>query len=100
MIRKPDTIEINDPIFCLVEAKNRTIEEGFGQCASEMCVAFLFNKEHRIESPIVHGVVTNAFEWGFLKLEDKALTVDNYRYSINDLPELYNIEHRPWKLTY
>jgi len=44
LTRKPDAVEINDPIFCLVEAKNRTIEEGFGQCAAEMYAAFLFNK--------------------------------------------------------
>ena len=65
LTRKPDAIEINDPVFCLVEAKNRTIEEGFGQCAAEMYAAFLFNKEFGTASPIVYGCVINAFEWVF-----------------------------------
>ena len=88
LTRKPDAIEINDPVFCLVEAKNRTIEEGFGQCAAEMYTAFLFNKEFGVESPIVYGCVTNAFECVFLKLENETIIIDNYRYSINDLSEL------------
>ena len=88
LTRKPDAIEINDPVFCLVEAKNRTIEEGFGQCAAEMYTAFLFNKEFGVESPIVYGCVTNAFECVFLKLENETIIIDNYCYSINDLSEL------------
>jgi hypothetical protein len=88
LTRKPDAIEINDPVFCLVEAKNRTIEEGFGQCAAEMYAASLFNKEYGIASPVVYGCVTNAFEWVFLKLENELVIIDNHRYSINDLPEL------------
>ena len=35
---KPD---ITAPVFCLVEAKNRTVDEGFGQCAAEMYAAKL-----------------------------------------------------------
>jgi hypothetical protein len=88
LTRKPDAIEINDPVFCLVEAKNRTIEEGFGQCAAEMYAASLFNKEYGITLPVVYGCVTNAFEWVFLKLENELVIIDNHRYSINDLPEL------------
>ena len=91
LTRKPDAIEINDPVFCLVEAKNKTIEEGFGQCAAEMYAACLFNKEYGIESPIVYGCVTNAFEWVFLKLENETITIDNHRYSINELPDLLGI---------
>ena len=48
----------------------------------------VINKEFGIASPIVYGCVTNAFEWVFLKLEDELVTIDNHRYSINDLPEL------------
>jgi hypothetical protein len=88
LTRKPDAIEINDPVFCLVEAKNRTIEEGFGQCAAEMYAAFLFNKEYGIQSEVIYGAVTNAFEWVFLKLENDIIIIDNHRYSINDLSEL------------
>ena len=38
-----ESIEIKSPIFCLVEAKNKTIEEGIGQAAAEMIAAKLFN---------------------------------------------------------
>lgn len=42
--RKSDAIELTAPICCLVEAKNRTLEEGFAQCAAEMYAAILFNE--------------------------------------------------------
>ena len=36
---KPMIIELENPIFCLVESKNKTPEEGYAQCAAEMYAA-------------------------------------------------------------
>ena len=70
-----ESIEIKSPIFCLVEAKNRTIEEGIGQAAAEMIAAKIFNKQDKNELPAVYGCVTTGTEWLFLLLEDEILNV-------------------------
>ncbi len=86
-----NSIEIKAPVFCLVEAKNRAIEEGLGQCAAEMYAARLYNKEFGLETNIIYGAVTNAFDWVFLKLENNTITIDTDRYFINDLSALLGV---------
>ena len=78
----PDTqsIEIKSPVFCIVEAKNRSIEEGFAEVGSEMIAARLFNEKNGVITPTVYGCVTNAYEWNFLKLENEILFIENRRY--------------------
>jgi hypothetical protein len=76
----PQSIELNAPAFCVVEAKNRTLEEGFGQCIAEMYAVELFNEERGNPIPVVYGLVTNAYEWIFLKYENKLATIDLNRY--------------------
>lgn len=66
---KPNIIEPQCPIFCLMESKNKTPDEGFGQCAAEMYAARLFNQQMGEPHETIYGAVTNAFEWVFLKLE-------------------------------
>ena len=83
----PDAAELRDPVFCMVEAKNRTIEEGFGQCGAEMYAARLYNQAKN-KTEIVHGAVTNGTEWVFMKLQNNELLIDNYRYGIIELPQL------------
>jgi hypothetical protein len=83
---KPDAAEIRSPIFCMVEAKNRTIEEGYGQCAAEMYAARLFNQES--EKQKIYGAITNGYEWNFACLDAEMVIIDNNRFFINDLPEL------------
>ena len=88
-----ESIEIKSPIFCLVEAKNRTIEEGIGQAAAEMIAAKIFNKQDKNELPAVYGCVTTGTEWLFLLLEDEFLCIHTHRYYLNetDLPKLLSI---------
>lgn len=87
---KIDSLEIKSPIFCLVEAKNRTTMEGIPQVASEMIAAQLFNERENNSIPIMYGCVSTGTEWLFLKLEDKLLTIDTDRYYLTatDLPRL------------
>ena len=86
-----NSIEIKAPVFCLVEAKNRAIEEGLGQCAAEMYASRLYNKEFGLETNVIYGAVTNAFDWVFLKLENNTITIDTDRYFINDLSALLGV---------
>ncbi|MCX7097198.1 MAG: hypothetical protein NTV43_04745 [Methylococcales bacterium] len=75
----PNSLTIDAPIFCLVEAKKGEIEEGFGQCGAEMYAAQLFNQRHNNPQKVIYGCVTNAFTWCFLKLEQNVLAIDpNY----------------------
>lgn len=88
---KPAIIEPQKPIFCLVESKNRAIEEGFAQCAAEMYAARLFNQQMGEKEDIVFGTVTNAFDWTFLKLQGNYVYVDINRYYLNELPAILGI---------
>jgi hypothetical protein len=87
---KIDSLEIKSPIFCLVEAKNRTTMEGIPQVASEMIAAQIFNDRENNPIPIMYGCVSTGTEWLFLKLEHKTLTIDTDRYYLTatDLPRL------------
>jgi hypothetical protein len=88
---KPRRAEIESPIFCLLEAKNGIIEEGFAQCAAEMYAARLFNQQMGDPYETIYGAVTNAFDWVFLKLEGNTVYVDIDRYYLNQLPKLLGI---------
>lgn len=87
---KIDSLEIKSPIFCLVEAKNRTTIEGIPQVASEMIAAQIFNERENNPISIMYGCVSTGTEWLFLKLEHKILTIDTDRYYLTatDLPRL------------
>ncbi len=84
-------IEIEAPVFCLVEAKNGIVEEGIGQCAAEMYAARLFNQQMGKPEEIIYGAVTNAFDWIFLKIEGNTIYIDQDRYFLNDLPRILGI---------
>ena len=78
-------VEIKSPVVCLVEAKNRTIEEGFGQCAAEMYAARLLNERDDEPYRTIYGCVTTASEWHFLRLEDNFIIIDRDRYLLSEL---------------
>jgi hypothetical protein len=85
--------EVAAPIFCVVEAKNRGIEEGIAQAGAELYAAQIFNEAEGTPTPILYGCVTNAFDWLFLRLEHKTLYIDTKRYYIDEatLPKLLGI---------
>jgi hypothetical protein len=89
--RIPDAIELAAPIFCLVEAKNRALEEGFAQCAAEMYAAILFNQENQTPSAFMHGCVTNGYEWIFLRLENNIAQIDTERYFLNEVEQILGV---------
>jgi hypothetical protein len=88
---RPRRADIEAPIFCMVEAKNGIIEEGYAQCAAEMYAARLFNKQMNEPYETIYGVVTNAFDWVFLRLEAEYIWIDTQRYFLNDLPKILGI---------
>ncbi len=82
---------IKAPVICLVEAKNRTIDEGFGQCAAEMYAAKLYNEQEGEDINVIYGCVTNAYDWCFMKLENNVVYVDIDRYYLNRVDEIVGI---------
>jgi hypothetical protein len=88
---KPKIVELQSPIFCLVESKNKTPDEGFAQCAAEMYAAQVYNLQNNEPVQAIYGTVTNAFDWIFLKLENNTIYIDKSRYFLNDLPLLIGI---------
>jgi hypothetical protein len=90
---KPNIVEPQRPIFCLLESKNKTPEEGFAQCAAEMYAARCFNQQTDEHLDVIYGAVTNAFDWVFLKLENNIIYIDIDRYFLNELPKLLGILH-------
>jgi hypothetical protein len=85
------SIDIEAPVFCVVEAKNRSVEEGYGQCAAEMYAAYLFNQKKGTERNIIYGCVTTAFEWAFLQLEGKKIYIDTERYYLNEVGKILTV---------
>jgi hypothetical protein len=79
-----DSFDIASAIFCVVEAKNRSIEEGLGQAGAEMIAAHQFNAAENKSLPVVFGCVTNAYEWIFLKLENNLITLDPERFYLSE----------------
>ena len=88
---RPVMVEITAPIFCLMESKNKTPDEGFAQCAAEMYAARLFNRQANENIETIYGAVTNAYDWIFLKLENDVIFIDKDRYFLNDLPKLLGV---------
>ena len=88
---KPKIVELQSPIFCLVESKNKTPDEGYAQCAAEMYAARVFNQQNNEPYETIYGAVTNAYEWVFLKLEGNMVLIDKKRYYLNELPKLLGV---------
>ena len=81
----PRQIEIDTPIFFLVEAKNDLIENGLAQCGAEMFAAQIFNTQQNMPTPIVYGCVTDGVSWQFLKLEGNILHKDIETYYSDEM---------------
>jgi hypothetical protein len=88
------SIDIKAPVFCIVEAKNRSIEEGIAQAGASMIAAKIFNERKQRPTEAIFGCVTTAYEWIFLKLNDNILEIDiTQRYSLEEhsLPYLLGV---------
>jgi hypothetical protein len=87
----PRVLELTTPIFCIVEAKNRTLEESFAQCAAEMYASYVFNEQNNEKQAIIYGAVTNAYEWAFLKYENNLIFIDEDRYALQNVEILLGV---------
>jgi hypothetical protein len=72
------------PLVTIVEAKNDNVRNGLGQCIASMYAVELFNQKAGSPVGIVYGVVTTGSAWKFLRMKDKAVTLDLKEYYIDD----------------
>lgn len=79
--RSMELIEIEAPVFILVEAKKADLKSGLGQCAAEMVAAQRFNQIKEQAISTIYGCVSNGTQWRFMQLQDQLLTID-----LNDYP--------------
>jgi hypothetical protein len=86
------SIELERPVFCIVEAKDNDIELGIPQCISQLCGARLYNQKSEGFLPTtLYGAVTTGTEWNFMQLKDNIVMIDNDLYSLKNLPELLGV---------
>lgn len=84
-------IELEHPFVCIVEAKDKDIEQGIPQCLAQLIGAKMVNEKEAFSTPVLYGAATIGDTWLFLKLEDKLATIDNKHYYLNQLPELLGL---------
>jgi hypothetical protein len=87
----PNIVEVQSPIFCLMESKNKTPDEGFAQCAAEMYAAKRFNEEMETPQETIYGAVSNAYEWVFLRFHNDCIYIDAERYYLSNLNQVLSI---------
>jgi hypothetical protein len=91
-LKAPYALDITAPIINITEAKlDRALIKAMNQCAAQMIGAQLFNKTHHYEHDIIYGAVTDGYEWRFVRLEDKTLTLDEDQYNSANLPQLLGV---------
>ena len=84
-------IELEAPIFCIVEAKDNDLELGLPQCIAQMCGAKIYNEQDGTILPFIFGGVTTGESWLFLKLVDDVVFVDTRQYYIEKLDALLGV---------
>jgi hypothetical protein len=86
--RSAALIEIEAPVFILVEAKKSDLRLGLGQCAAEMVAAQRFNQVKQQPIETVYGSVSNGTQWRFMKLLGQELTIDVTDYPLLPVGQL------------
>lgn len=82
------TLEIEAPVITIVEAKNESTNAGLGQCIAEMVAAQRFNQARDKVIENIYGAVTTGRLWRFLKLDDRAVSIDNEELVIEDAEDI------------
>jgi hypothetical protein len=80
--RSTELIDIEAPVFILVEAKKADLKSGLGQCAAEMVAAQRFNQKKGAEIPTIYGCVSNGTQWRFMQLQDTTVSIDLSDYPL------------------
>lgn len=88
---RPKLLDVENPVFCLVEAKNGIVDNAYAQCAAEMYAALLYNEQGGKTIDTIYGCATNGYEWVFLKLEHQMILIDNQSLSIKETSTILGV---------
>jgi hypothetical protein len=91
LFTKHFSLDIVAPVVAIFEAKDDNVDNWYAQCGAEMYAARLFNQRKNEPYHIIHGAVTDGYEWVFLRLEDDLLCIDQDRYYLRNLSELLGV---------
>lgn len=93
--KKYNAVLLESPLFVVVEAKLRQdLPDALPQCIAAMYAAQLLNEKNNDPTPYLYGVVTNGYDWLFVKLHEYTAYIDQTRYFTNNLPQLLGV----WQL--
>jgi hypothetical protein len=82
-------IELETPIFCIVEAKDNDIDLGIPQCIAQMFGANKMNESDNIQLKSMYGAVTTGETWTFLRLDkNNVVTIDEQSFYLAKVNEL------------
>lgn len=84
-------IELDIPLFCMVEAKDQDLKRAIPQCIAQMEGARVFNEKRGNEIATIWGCATTGAEWLFMKLEKQVAYIDTKRYYLAKLDELLGV---------
>jgi hypothetical protein len=86
--RSTELIDIEAPVFILVEAKKADLKSGLGQCAAGMVAAQRFNQMKGQEIATIYGCVSSGTQWRFMQLQAHVLTIDLHDYPLPPVDEI------------
>ena len=84
-------LNIEAPVFSVVEAKNENLYTGVPQCIAELYAASIFNARKNKHLPVIYGASTFGLQWKFIRFSDMEAVVDYEIYYINELPKLLGV---------
>jgi len=84
-------LDLDAPLFCMIEAKDQDMKKAIPQCIAQMEGARLFNEKAGNNIPVIWGCVTTGEIWLFMKLEEKNAFIDTHRYQSTNLSEVLGI---------
>lgn len=84
-------IDLDAPLFCMIEAKDQDMKKAIPQCIAQMVAARLFNEKREPNIPIIWGCVTTGEIWLFMKLVENTVYIDTHRYQSEHLSEILGI---------
>ncbi len=86
-----NSISMDYPLFCLIEAKKHDVEAGIAQCVAQMLGARIYNQKQGHDINTIYGCVTNADNWQFLKLENNIIIADQQYYYFDNLATILGV---------
>lgn len=85
------SLNVNAPIFQVVEAKKNDFDIGIPQCAAQMIASKIFNEKKGMDLNVIYGCVTTGEAWQFMKYIDNEILIDTRKYYLGDVGELLGV---------